>query len=123
MAIFKINTTDYSGHVIAGSYEVNNEVITSDWVDASGVTHKQKIRDKVSGKFDMFFRTKTAYDTFLGVLSTNRTSGQTIPLTVEVNNTGTSHTGNFFVTHKTVRNRDGAWADYMERFTVTIEEA
>lgn len=118
-----INETDYSNHVIAGSYKVNNVPMTSDWVDASGVTHKVKLRDKIVGSFDMWFRDLDDYNGFLATISDNITTGMTLPLTVEVNNTGLSHTGNFFLKHETVRNIDGAWEDYMERFTVEIEEA
>ena len=121
--MFIINETDYSGHVIAGSYAVNSEPMTSDWVDANGVTHKQKLRDKVKGTFDMWFRNIDDYNDFIEDIDDNTATNLTIPLTVEVNNTGESHTGNFFLKHTPTRNIDGAWADYMERFTVTIEEA
>lgn len=120
---FKINTTDYSGHVIAGSYAVNSNPVTVDWTDANGVTHKQKIRDKVSGTFQMWFRSLTDYNTFLTVLSNNTTSALKVPLTLSVNNKNVDYTGNFYVTHQTTRNRDGYWKDYMEMFEVTVEEA
>lgn len=121
--VFTINGTDYSGHVLAGTYSVNSAPVTADWTDANGVVHKQKIRDKVSGTFDMWFRTLTEYNAFLSVLETNTTSALKVPLTVSVNNKNTDHTGNFYVSHAPVRNRDGFWDDYMERFTLTIEEA
>lgn len=121
--MFIINQTDYSAHVIAGSYKVNNVPVCSEWTDANGTTHRQKIRDKVSGTFDMWFRSLTDYNAFLATIATNMTSAMTVPCTVEVNNANITKTSNFFIDHETVRNRDGAWDDYMERFTVTITEA
>ena len=121
--MFIIGQTDYSDHVIAGSYKINNVPVTEDWTDAAGTIHRQKIRDKIIGSFDMWFRTKTDYDSFLSCISTNQNDNMTVPVTLEVNNTGDSFTGNVFINHETVRNRDGSWDDYMERFTVNIEQA
>ncbi|MBP3753597.1 MAG: hypothetical protein J6I66_01925 [Lachnospiraceae bacterium] len=121
--MFIIGETDYSDHVIAGSYKVNNVPVTEDWTDAAGVIHRQKIRDKIIGTFDMWFRTKNEYNLFLECISQNRQPNLTCSVTVEVNNAGDSYTGDFFINHETVRNRDGAWKDYMEVFTVNIEQA
>lgn len=121
--VFKINLTDFSDHVIAGSYKVNSEPIYTEWTDANGTAHREKIRDKVSGSFDMWYRTAEGYNGFVSTISENTRLNLTLPLTVLVNNTGETITGSFFLEHSTVRNRDGAWDDYMERFTVSITQA
>ena len=120
---FKIGTTDYSGHVIAGSYKVNNEPQYQTWKDASQRTHRQKLRDQVVGSFDMFFRTVSDYEDFKSKIAAAKDSeDDSVSISVTVNNTSTQADIHAFVDYKLVRNIDGAWNDYFERYTVTIEE-
>ncbi len=119
---FTVNSTDYSANVVAGTYKVKNDPVYAEWTDANYGKHKRKLRDKVVGSFDMFFRTLTEYENFISVLTAATTNEQTL-LTVSVNNTGTTKTGNFFVTHDPVRDLDGTWNDYIMQFTLNISEA
>ena len=120
--IFIVGTTDYSANVVSGSYKVNNDPVYNEWTDGNGIVHRQKVRDKVVGSFDMFFRSLSDYNDFLTVLN-NATSDEQTLLTVSVNNTGANKASCFFVSHDPVRNLDGSWSDYMEQFTLNITEA
>lgn len=121
--VFKVGNVDYSDHVIAGSYKVNNEPSYKTWVDAAYHTHRQKLRDKVAGSFDMFFRTVEDYEAFMEDISDAMdSSDDAVSLSVTVNNTSEQKTIYAFVDYRLVRNIDGAWNDYFERYTVTIEE-
>lgn len=114
---------DYSNHVIAGTYEVNNEPQYTTWDDAGRIEHRFKQRDKVVGSFDMFFRTASDYATFKSDLDANRsTTNDSVNMTVKVNDLNQDKTINAFISFKLVRNRDGKWNDYFERFKVTIRE-
>ena len=119
---FTVNQTDCSANVIAGTYKVNNEPVYKEWDDANYVTHKKKLRDRVVGSFDMFFRTANEYSSFLTTLASATTNEKTT-LTVSVNNTQTDKTGYFYVTHDAVRDLDGTWTDYIDKFTLNIIEA
>lgn len=120
---FLVGSTDYSAHVIAGTYEVNNEPVLYEWTDARKILHSRKIRDKVVGSFDMFFRTVTEYNAFKSVLDDAKSStDEAYTLSVTVNDTAEQETITAKVSFKLVRNIDGAWNDYFERFTVNIEE-
>lgn len=118
---FTVNQTDCSANVIAGTYNVNNKPVYKEWDDADYVTHKRKLRDRVEGSFDMFFRSASDYSAFLTTLASATSDGKTA-LTVSVNNTQSDKTGNFYVTHESVRDVDGSWTDYIDRFTLNILE-
>lgn len=114
---------DYSNHVIAGSYNVNNEPMYAEWDDANYIQHRFKQRDRVSGTFDMFFRTVSDYAAFKADIDANRSAtNNSVVMTVAVNDLNTTKTINAYISYKLVRNRDGAWNDYFERYTVTIKE-
>lgn len=121
--VFKVGNVDYSDHVIAGSYKVNNEPSYKTWVDAAYHTHRQKLRDKVVGSFDMFFRTLAEYEEFMDdIAEAMDDSDDAVSLSVTVNNTSEQKSIYAFIDYKLIRNIDGAWNDYFERYTVTIEE-
>ena len=119
---FKVNTTDCSANIIAGTYKVNNEPVYKEWEDGNHTTHKKKLRDKVVGTLDMFFRSTADYSSFLTTLA-SATADEKTTLTVSVNNTQSEKTGFFFVTHDAVRDIDGTWTDYIDKFTLNITEA
>lgn len=125
MITFKIGTSEYGNRVIAGTYQVNNDAPYESYTDANEVEHRIALRDsKVSGSFDMRFRTMTEYQTFLSILSTyKKSSDGTYPIKVTVNNKLTEHEGDFFIEFQPKRNRTAALQDYLETFTVYIEEA
>lgn len=119
---FTVYQTDCSANVIAGTYKVNNEPVYKEWEDADHITHKKKLRDKVVGTLDMFFRTAEEYSSFLTTLASATANEQTT-LTVSVVNTQSEKTGYFYVTHDALLDIDGTWTDYVEKFTLNIVEA
>lgn len=126
MAMLLINGVDYSAHVIAGSYSVTKEPVGVNWTDGFKVNRfEYQGRERVSGSFDMFFRTMAEYNAFLTDLDAVYSLGF-YALTVKLNNIAPpndSATGNFKFKFSPVRNIDGLREDYIQRFTVTIEEA
>ena len=126
MAMLLINGVDYSAHVIAGSYSVTTEPVGVNWTDGFKVNRfEYQGRERVSGSFDMFFRTMAEYNAFLTDLDAVYSLGF-YTLTVKLNNMAPpndSATGNFKFKFSPVRNIDGLRQDYIQRFTVTIEEA
>ena len=114
---------DYSNRVITGSYNVNSfPVFINTYTDANGVEHRNKIRDRVEGSFDMYFRNMTEYGTFVTLLNSLKQGDTSVACSVAVNNTNATHTGYFFIDFTPTRNRKGDWTDYMELFTVKIKE-
>ncbi len=123
--VFKIGSEtsgDYSNRVIAGSYDVNNDPVFESWFDSNKVEHKNRIRDRIVGSFDMFFRSMTEYDAFVSLVKTSKLADESVFCTVAVNNDTSPYTGYFFIKFAPKRDIAGDWSDYMQRFTVEITE-
>lgn len=120
--VLKINDNDVSNRIIAGSYNVNSADEYQSWVDANGLTHRQFIRSRIKGSFDMLFKDQTEYNAFLSVLASAKRTDLSYKITLNVNNTNEFVTKWFFLNFESVRNRNYKWDDYFERFTVNIEE-
>ena len=124
--IFQIGTLasgDYSNRVLAGSYNVNNNPVYESWIDANGTEHRIKIRDRISGSFDMFFKDITEYNSFVSLITSLKLNDESVLCSVAVNNSSINqHIGYFFIDFSPTRNRKGDWSDFMEQFTVNITE-
>lgn len=120
--VFNIGGTDFSNHIIAGTYKVNDIGSFEEWVDASHRKHKRKLRRLVAGTFDMFFRTADEFNVFNNVVIASTDVNNAIPLTLTVNNGAASQLIEAFLTYEPIRDRDGNWEDYFKTFTVTLEE-
>ena len=127
MADFIISSTDCSTNVIAdGTYDVIWEDLFETRTDGNGTKHRNIYNHKIRGKFDMFFPTLGEYETFLGLMETNRSSGGTVPVTITCNNlpeNSANKTGNCFLDVRPKRAKNDMNEDVMKRMTVTIEEA
>ncbi len=126
MAMLVINGVDYSAHVIGGAYKVVKKPVGVSWTDGFKTKRfSYQGRDRVEGSFDVFFRTIDEYNAFLSDLSAVYNLGF-YTLTVKLNNIAPPNdhaTGRFTLDYEPVRNIDGKRDDYIQRFTVTIEEA
>ena len=121
--VLLIGNVDYSNHVIAGSYNINQKIQSSKWDDANYRTHKFKQRDKIVGSFDMFFRTVTDYEGFKAHLDDAQApDDDSYSISLTVNNISEQRRINAFIDYELVRDIDGKWQDYFRRFTVNIEE-
>lgn len=124
-AIFKLNTTDYSSHVVAEEYKVNLKPVYQEWTDGGQVKHRDVVGQKLNGTFQMFFKTQTDLQTFLTALATNKTSDNTYPVQLKANNDtidSLQASTNVFLDFEPVRKRNAKWADVFDVFEVTVEE-
>lgn len=124
MATIIINGIDFGGHVIAGTYAVQNNNIYAAWTDGNGSNHRQLKREKMQGSFDMFFRTMEEYETFMAAIKasqeTNFNTYVSATLTDNLSNEDVE--SNYYFDYAPIRNRDADWRDYLEKFTVNVEE-
>jgi len=98
-SLFKMGNIDYTRFITMSSYKVNSKPITKEYVDVNQVTHKEFIRNKVSGSFTLKFyddrsypdvlTTKTAvenYQDFFDAYNSLRTPNGLIEIEVYLNN-------------------------------------
>lgn len=121
MIMFKVGAGDYSDRVIAGSYNVNSQNVYKSWQDINGIEHREKIRDKIVGSFDMYFPIIDEYDAFRAVLDSVRKEDLSYTITVVDNIKNEVKTIDAFITFQLTRNRLG-WNDIYERFKLNIQE-
>lgn len=124
-AIFKLNTTDYSAHVVAESYAINYEDVYQEWTDGGQVKHRDVIGRKLRGTMQLYFKSQSDIQTFLTALANCKTTASTYPVQLKANNDTVDSlvaSKNVFLDFKPVRKRDATWADVFEVFEVTVEE-
>lgn len=124
-AIFKLNTTDYSAHVVAESYVINYEDVYQEWTDGGQIKHRDVIGRKLRGTMQLYFKSQSDLQTFLTALVNCKTTASTYPVQLKANNDTVDSlvaSKNVFLDFKPVRKRDATWADVFEVFEVTVEE-
>lgn len=121
--IFKVNNIDYSSNVVAKDYKVNYEDVFQEWIDGGQVKHKDIIRRRLVGTFNMYFEDATSLEVFLTALSTSKTTASTYPVMLKANNdsVGILKSTYVFLSLKPVRKHIGG-DDAFDVFEVTIEE-
>lgn len=121
--LFKISTTDLTGHVVQNTYSVNNLPVYKEYKDADEETHRRFLRNKLQGTFQMVFKDLTDYATFKTMLDNNRSASTfTVPCTLYDNISGTHITANCFIDYKLTVMQSSSLKEFMKVFDVTIEE-
>ena len=122
-SLFIINTTDFSSGIEVGSYNVCTKQIYKEYEDAVGETHRRFIRNRIEGKFKIFFRTMTAFEGFMTAISTNQSPTDfSIPVTVYDTKSGTTKAINAFLDFTPVVSKDGVLNEYIEPFEIKVTE-
>lgn len=102
---------------------MNEQVEAEEWKSATGKTHKDEIRRRVMGSFDLKITTEQDYSAFITHLQNNDQGAMLFDMTVTVNNTNSTKASSFFITElKPVLARNNNGKKY-EKFTLQIEEA
>lgn len=63
---------DFTQYVELPSYDVNYEDINEDWDDANYVTHRIRVRSKITGKLDLRFSDLRSYNYFMTLLKQSK---------------------------------------------------
>lgn len=123
--IFKLNTVDYSEHVVAEEYKVNLKPIYQEWTDGAQVKHRDIVAQKLQGTFKLFFNTAAELQTFVSAMAAAKTSDNTYPVQLKANNNAIASlraSTNVFLDFEPVRKRNGKWEDVFDVIEVTVEE-
>lgn len=121
--LFTINNKDYTNNIVAGSYKVNSSPVYENYQDAKGRTHNIQIREKVSGSFDLFFKTLAEYNAFVADYKNGRNTLHNYhSVYLKVNNKNEANVYDCFLSFDATRNIKGNLDDFMEKFTISLEE-
>jgi len=72
---------DFTDCIALPSYDVNYEEVAEDWEDANYITHRIAVRNKIVGKFELWFSDRERYNKFFYLIKKNR----------ELNGNGTAY--------------------------------
>lgn len=119
--IFKINGTDFTDAVVRNSYAVNHVDEFDSWTDCNRKEHRSNFRSKVKGSLDLIFMTLDEYKVFADALKLRLTDG-TSRVELSVNNSLEDVVCYCYISYAPKRGRTPTFDDYMEKFTVEVEE-
>lgn len=121
--LFKIGTTDLTGHVVQNTWKINNLPVYKTYKDANEQTHKRFLRNKISGTFKLVFTDISDFASFQNLIEEHRSvTSFTIPCTVYDNMSGEVSTINAFLDYQPqIMQTDGLF-EYVEPFDVKLEE-
>lgn len=124
MAImFKVGNIDYSNRVLSGSYSVQNEDIYDSWTDANLKEHRSAYRKRMSGSFNMLFKTIDEYQAFLDNLKELKTDGLTYPIIALDNLSNEEISFDGYISFTPKRRRNDLWQDMVDIVTINIKES
>lgn len=117
--VFNIEGIGYENRIIAGAYKINEKNITADVVDSMGRKHKRLKRKQIVGSVDMYFPTIEEFEEFTKIITENN---YLVNIELTVNNIAEDVDSIFFVNYEPVRDINGLRKDYIQRYTLTVEE-
>lgn len=120
--ILVINGMSFNQFVVVGTYDVNRQYMYSTWEDLYHKEHRSDIRRRVVGTFDVYFKNETDYIKFVDRAYREVETDGTVQIKCSVNNSYDTFEGRVYLEYAPVRSRTSKGVDYMEQFTVTIEE-
>lgn len=120
--LVKIANTDITKYILSSTYDVNEENVIKEWTDANYVTHRNVIRQKVLGSFDLKFNKEEEYSAFCALIRERCTAEYLLPVTLYVVNKNEERDTQVFFEYqpKLVKNLSSG-KSYKE-FTFEVEE-
>jgi len=119
---FKINTTDLSDYADVQNFNVNKVDVYQDWTDGNWIDHREIVRTRISGSFQLGFKNATDWSTFATLLTNNKTAAGYYPVTVHVNNTNATETINAFLDMQVSNKWDLTNSRFWRVVTVTLTQ-
>lgn len=120
--VFKIGNNDYTNNIINGTYDVSNEDVYEEWTDANLQEHRLSVRTRITGSFDMYFRTEAAYEAFLNDLSANKQDGGYWECSLLCNDTNAVQEAELFIKFRSVLGQKQNLQKEYGTFTVEVRE-
>lgn len=119
-----VNKTDISEHINETSYKMDVEDVNTSWVNGNNVTIVKKVRERITGSFEIALYGKNGMDTasFLELWNGAVKPNGTIDLLVYVPALGRSKAIDAIYRFKSTKHVKLMNGNYMDVFEITIEE-
>lgn len=86
---FKIGTTDLSEYMDYQNYSMNSLPVFQSWTDGNMIEHRNSVRSRISGSFQLAFAKSTDYASFLTLMSSAMETNGYYSVSAYVQNTNT----------------------------------
>lgn len=120
--MFKLGAKDYSNRVLAGAYAVQSKDVYNTWTDCNYVEHRDKVRERIEGSFDVLFLTIEEYTAFMADLLLVKQSDTSYLVNIMDNAKNIERNAYVFLDMTPVRDRKPDWSDVMQAFTISVKE-
>ena len=97
MMFFKIGSTDLSQYADIQNYNINEADVFQSWTDGNWIDHRDMVRTRITGTVLLGFKTAASWSAFQALLASQRNAAGYYPVTLYVNNTGTTETIDAFL--------------------------
>lgn len=97
MMFFKIGSTDLSQYADIQNYNINEADVFQSWTDGNWIDHRDMVRTRITGTVLLGFKTAASWSAFQTLLASQRNAAGYYPVTLYVNNTGTTETIDAFL--------------------------
>ena len=116
-----INGTDITKHIIASTYNVNCIDEYDEWKDGWHITHREFIRERVIGSFDLKFLKGTSdYANFVSLVENAKVNG-CLSMNVYVSNKNIAKTIDAYCNYTPTLRKNVGVKEH-EQFTFILEE-
>lgn len=117
-----IGSYDLTHYTLLGNYNVNKVEEYADWTDGRGYTHRDLIRTRVGGSFEVFFKDMNDYESFIDTLKLSKKQNNSYRCEVMCNNVNEVVTCDCFISFTPSRTQDGTAQDRVSAFSIKLEE-
>lgn len=97
MTFFQIGNVDLTEYANIQNYTVNKEDVFQEWTDGNWTDHREIARTRISGTVQLGFKTAQNWAAFQALLTAQKNAAGYFPVTLYVNNTGTTETIDAFL--------------------------
>ncbi len=118
----QLGSTDLSSYADIQNWKVNKADVWQAWTDGNWIDHREVVRTRIEGTFQLGFRTEAAWTSFTTLLAAARNVAGYYAVQVYVNNTASSETINAFLEISAANKWDLVNSHFWRTVNVTLKE-
>lgn len=122
MEMFILEGHDYTSNITVPSYKVNKGKEIVEWTDITKTKHKEVVRTRMQGTFNMIFTTVEELDAFIDDIENNLTTGNYIHASFYDNKSRQLVESDYFIDFELQNDRPFYGVKSIDPINVTIEE-
>ena len=94
---FKIGTNDFTGNMDYQNYSMNDVPVYQSWTDGNMIEHRNSVRTRIAGSFQLAFYNNADFTAFLNIMSSSVNANGFYSVSAYVQNTNTIESFEAFI--------------------------